>query len=161
MMYFDRHIPAYLSLFWRVLISTRSSHLENPSQNINKTCLSSKSGQTTAPAWGENIILASHELCAHVISKIRHCLCFGAWVCICFKRLPAWESPTALRMTSFEFARGNSTFIGGNSSNRARVKPSTAKWFHLVPLEYYLTVTEMEIWPIKVYSFGILMIIII
>ena len=41
-------------------------------------------------------------------------------------------------------ARGNSLIIGGNASARTTAKPSTIKWFHLVPPEYYLTATERE-----------------
>ena len=40
-------------------------------------------------------------------------------------------------------ARGNSQSIRGNASARATAKPSTIKWSHRVPPEYYLTATEM------------------
>ena len=41
-------------------------------------------------------------------------------------------------------ARGNSIIIRGNASAGATAKPSTVKWFHLLPPEYYSTATEME-----------------
>ena len=41
-------------------------------------------------------------------------------------------------------AHRNSIIIEGNACARATAKPSTVKWSHLVPLEYYLTATEME-----------------
>ena len=67
--------------------------------------LSGKSGQTTAPAWSENINQASCELfCVPVIVRGRHSIRFGAWVSICF--LAAWLSPTVLHVASFELHVG-------------------------------------------------------
>ena len=103
----------------------KSKHQQNLS-------LSGKSGQTTAPAWSENINLASHELtCAHVILKGRHSFHVGAWVRICFQRFAAWVSPTALRMMSFELRMGiPSSSEGmrppGQQPNQARSYGSSA-----------------------------------
>ena len=58
-------------------------------------------------------------------------------------------------------AHGNSIIIGGNASARATAEPSTIKWFHLVPPEYYLTATERENSADQNMFFDILMIIII
>ena len=47
--------------------------------STKRVCLLGKSGQTTVPAWSENINLASRELiCAQVILKCSHSLRFGA-----------------------------------------------------------------------------------
>ena len=72
---------------------------------------------------------------------------FCARVRICFQRLAAWVSPIfdAARDVIWT-ARGNSIIIGGNASAGATAKPSTIKWFHLVPPEYYLKATEMVFW---------------
>ena len=40
-------------------------------------------------------------------------------------------------------ARGNSIIIRGNTFVRATAKPSTVKWFHIVPPKYYSKATEM------------------
>ena len=62
-----------------------------------------KSGQTTAPIWSENINLASRELiCAPVILKGRHSLCFMHEFTSFFKTCCLGKPSAALRMTSFE-----------------------------------------------------------
>ena len=83
---------------WRGHLTTKpkSKHRRNVS-------LSGKSGQIMVPASSENINLASREIiCAQMILKSRHSLRFGVRVRICIQRLATWESPTALRVTSFE-----------------------------------------------------------
>ena len=126
MMYFDRRVSAYV-LFgeWSILIM--KTRVKTSTKRIS---VRQKWPNHGSP-WSENINLASRELIsAHVMLKGRHSLRFGAWV----QRLAAWVSPIALRVTSFEFAHENSINIGGNASAGATVKPSTVKWFHLVPV---------------------------
>ena len=101
-MYSDWRVSA--CPFWLVVDFDSAIWSWKPkSKHRRNVSLSGKSGQTTAPAWGENINLASRELiCAQVIFKGRHYFHFGSWVRIYFQRLAAWVSPTALRMTSLE-----------------------------------------------------------
>ena len=124
--------------FWHGSWKTKSKLRRNVS-------LWAKSGQTMAPAWSENISLATREpICAQVIFTGRHSpLC--ARVCICFQRLAAWVSPkfSAARDVIWT-AHGNSIIIAGNTSARATAKPITSKSPHLFPPEYYLTATDMR-----------------
>ena len=144
MMYFDRRVSAY-AFFGEWSILTRPSDHENPGQNIDETCLCrAKSGQTTAPAWCENINLASLELiCAQVILKGRHSpfWCMSSHL---FSTTRCLGNPNNAARDAIWIARGNSIIIGGNTYARATAKPYTIKWFHLVTPEHYLTTTEME-----------------
>ena len=115
------------------------------SKHRRNVFLSGKSGQTTAPAWSENInssiswtYLSSGGFTGQAFSP------FCAWVGICFQRLAAWVSQKAPARDVIWTARGNSIIIAGNASARTTAKPSTTKWFHLVRTEYYLTATGME-----------------
>ena len=70
---------------------------------------------------------------------------FCALVRIYCQRLAAWVSPMfCAALDVIWIAHGNSIIIGGNASAGATAKPSTIRWVHLVPPEYYLTATEME-----------------
>ena len=70
MIYFDRRVSTY------VHFGERPSGSRKPkSKHRRNVSLLGKSDQTMAPAWNENINLASHELiCAQVILKCRHSL---------------------------------------------------------------------------------------
>ena len=102
--------------------------------------LSGKNGQTTAPTCSENINLVSRELiCVQVILKGR-LLCMGSHLF----STTCWLDQSSAARDVIWTASGNSIIIGGTASASATAKPSTMKWFHLVPPEYYLTATEME-----------------
>ena len=68
-MYFDRCVSGYVRPFWRVIdFDAAISSCKSKSKRRGNVSLSCKNGQTTAPAWSENINLASCELiCTQVI----------------------------------------------------------------------------------------------
>ena len=152
-------VHRFSDVFWQARISVRPLWLvldfdaaiwswKPKSKHRRNVSLSGESGETTAPAWSENINLASRErMCAQVILKGRHSLRFVHEFAFgnCFQRLAAWVSPVFSAACDVIWtARGHSLIIGGNASARATAKPSMIKWFHLVPSQYYLTATEME-----------------
>ena len=143
LMYFDRRVSAYISFFWRVVdLDAAISSWKSKSKHQGNVCLSGKSGQSMAPAWSENI--ASREpICAQVILKSMH---FPVW-CVTshlFSTTCCLGKPDSTARDVISIARGNSVIIAGNASARTTAKPSTVKWFHLVPPKYYWTATEME-----------------
>ena len=75
--YFDRRISS-VRPFWLVVDFDATIWSWKPkSKHRRNVSLSGKSGHTTAPAWSENINLASRELiCAQMILKGRHSLRF-------------------------------------------------------------------------------------
>ena len=146
MMYFDKRISAYVLfgqwsiLTWHLILKTQ---VKTSTKRVSV-------GQKWWPNHGTRVEweYKSSISCTHLCSgdfKRQAFSAFCARVRICFQRLAAWVSPMFSAASGvIRTARGN--FIGGNESARAKAKPSTMKWLHVVPPEYYLTATLMENW---------------
>ena len=162
MMYFDTRIS--IRPFWWVVDFDAAIWSWKPnSRHRRNVSLSGKSGQTTAGTrveWEHKSSISWTYLCSGDFKR----QAFSPFWCMSsqlFSTNCCLGKPNNAARDVIWTAHGNSLIIGGNASARATAKPSTIKWFHLVPPEYYLTTTERENSADQNTFFDILMIIII
>ena len=135
--YFDRCVSAFVLFFsgwfWRghLIIKTQ---VKTSTQRVSVGQKWPNHG--TRVEWKYKSSISWTYLCSSDFKRQAFSPCCTR-VRICFQRRTCW-------LWRHLIARGNSIIIGGNAFARATAKPSTIKWIHLVPPEYYLTATEME-----------------
>ena len=127
MMYFDRHVSAYVLFgrFWRghLIMKTQvktSTKLVSVGQKWPNHCTHVEWEYKSSISW---TYLCSCDFKRQAFSP---CWCMGSHL---FSTICCLGKPNSSAHDVIWIAHGNSIIIGGNASSRATAKPSTVIWF--------------------------------